>query len=223
MILAVTGLLPLGIGLLLWWSLQRCGTRCTRYQTITTLVLVWLWLNGCGLLNPLYARALTSDQWPDTIRLAGSRPVIVLLGGGTEFTGPRNALDATPAARPKGSAIEKIALVARLYHQARVEGVRPTIIVSGGDPQRHGIAEADDYKPDLIGLGIPADAVIAENRSLNTYQNAAFVRPLIDAGDYDRGHPSWIPTIANFARANENLHEIVGIAQFFVYRAIRRY
>lgn len=274
MILAITGLLPLCIGFLLWWPLRR---RCPAIAPATTAaVLLWFWLNGCGLFNPLYARVLSAEHWPSTARFSTARPVIVLLGGGTEFTGPRRIRvsdagarhdespethpeerpAARPAVRPKGSSIEKIALVARLYHQARDEGRQPTVIISGGDPQHHGIAEADDYKPDLVALGVPADAVIAENRSLNTYQNAAFVRPLVAAGHYDeivlvttathmrrslldfarfnmtaapvaapldRGDATWLPTIANLARATENLHEIVGIAQFFVYRALRRY
>ncbi|MCY0386420.1 YdcF family protein [Robbsia sp. Bb-Pol-6] len=161
------------------------GTRARafarRHLALPSLsAAAWIWLNGTGLTLPLYDRMLHVAQWPATATPPSA--TIVLLGGGTELTGPRGA------PRPQGDAIEKIALTARLYHQASAARA-PTgketgsatvrVIVSGGNPQHHGVTEADNYAPDLIALGVPAASILRERRSLNTYQNAKFVRALL--------------------------------------------
>jgi uncharacterized SAM-binding protein YcdF (DUF218 family) len=54
-------------------------------------------------------------------------------------------------------------------------------LVSGGDPQHHGAAEAAVYGETLRRLGVdPADLVL-EERSANTWQNAQFSKPLLEA------------------------------------------
>ncbi|MGI4856266.1 MAG: YdcF family protein [Janthinobacterium lividum] len=159
------------------------GAFIRRHLAVPSLLAVaWLWLNGTGLAIPLYDRMLHVARWS----AAPARPfsTIVLLGGGTELTGPHNA------PRPQGDSIEKIALSALLYREASAARALPgaasaaqaaplRVIVSGGNPQHHGVTEADNYAPDLVALGVPAAAIIRERRSLNTYQNAKFVRTLL--------------------------------------------
>lgn len=159
----------------------HAGVFCRRHLAVPSLLAVaWLWLNGMGLTVPLYDRMLNVAHWS----AAPTRPftTIVLLGGGTELTGPRNV------PRPQGDSIEKIALTARLYHTASAARAGGTpaspivplrVIVSGGNPQHHGVTEADNYAPDLVALGVPSTAIVRERRSLNTYQNAKFVRALL--------------------------------------------
>jgi uncharacterized SAM-binding protein YcdF (DUF218 family) len=233
--------------------------------------LLWVWLNACGAFNALYMRTLVPAPW--FVRLAATaispaEPLtLVLLGGGTERTGPGRI------PRPAGDSIEKIALTAAIYHQAIISGRAAEVVVSGGDPQKHGVAEADNYTPDLILLGIPANAVVKEVRSLNTIQNARYVaailakrHPPADASratgfsrpagmerqlvlittaihmrrallDFERQglhpiplappvhtlHQGFWPTVLRFDQANAELHELIGIAQFFVYRQLGWY
>jgi uncharacterized SAM-binding protein YcdF (DUF218 family) len=171
------------------------------FRPAFALSALWLWVNACGWLQPVYNDLLDTggsrcvdtaagDAASDTPALrqahfaAGSHPVIIVLGGGTDFTGPNGAL------QPKGDSIEKIAMAGACFARARAEGADPHVIVSGGNPQQHPMAEADVYAPDLLALGIPAADLTRENRSWNTYQNAEFVAPLVKQQEADQAHPA---------------------------------
>lgn len=265
MIVLLSACLPFLIAILaatvfrtLWRPLIRVGGATA---------LVWMWLNACGALNGIYAHLLVPTPWPTRLTSLLIRPdaalSLVLLGGGTELTGPKRQ------PRPAGDSIEKIALTAAIYQQAIDRQHRAQVVVSGGDPQKHGVAEADNYAPDLISLGIPADAIIKENRSLNTIQNARYVAAIL-AGqhasngsssgdpaampgqlilittaihmrrallDFDRQglqplamappihalQRGFWPTVRRMEQADADLHELIGIAQFFVYRKLGWY
>jgi uncharacterized SAM-binding protein YcdF (DUF218 family) len=208
MIIFILMLLPFGFSLILFGAVRvfrlpgrrpaRARTRARSFSrrllTGSALYAVlFFWLNGCGVLPPLYDALLHAQRWPHTWPVApapgaeSSTATIVLLGGGTEYTAsgvPADASDApeAPQLRPKSDAIEKVALVAQLYHTAVASGANaPLVIISGGNPQHHAMAEADNYAPELAKLGVPETRIIRENRSLNTYQNAKYVAPLLVA------------------------------------------
>jgi len=179
------------------WRHGRCGTAALLRPAFA-LGVIWFWVNACGWLQPLYNRTLdahgmtcatptpmaaSGDAATQLHFTAGTHPVIIVLGGGTAFTGPHDAL------QPKSDAIEKIAMAGACYARARAEGAFPRVIVSGGNPQRHPMAEGDVYAPDLISLGIRREDLIVENRSWNTYQNAEYVAPLITRHGADPAHP----------------------------------
>lgn len=76
----------------------------------------------------------------------------------------------------------------RYRHAARLylAGVAPRIVVSGGnvfDPGP-GIESEAFYIRSLLGeWGVPRDAIVIEERSRNTFENAAMTRPILsDAG-----------------------------------------
>ena len=168
------------------------------FRPAFALSALWLGVNACGWLQPVYNHMLDSGgltcadasanrtdaapPLPLAHFAAGSHPVIIVLGGGTDFTGPNHSL------QPKGDSIEKIAMAGACYERARAEGAFPHVIVSGGNPQKHPMAEGDVYAPDLVSLGIPAADLTVENRSWNTYQNAEFVAPLVKRLAADRTH-----------------------------------
>ena len=264
MIVLVSACLPLLLACaaaLLSWSHRR-----SLLKFGSAIALIWVWLNACGALNAVYLRVLVPTPWPIQLASTSIQPkqaiAVILLGGGTKRTGPGQA------PRPAGDSIEKLALTAAIYQQAIAQQDRVEVIVSGGDPQRHGITEADNYAPDLASLGVPPDAIVKENRSFNTLQNARFVaailakqrtvqaapalkantiaaptqlvlittaihmrRSLLDFGRMGL-HPialappvhtlhwGFWPTSLRFAQANANLHELIGIAQFYVYRRL---
>ncbi len=97
---------------------------------------------------------------------------IVLLGGAV--------VPASPAWMPSFHLLEgadRIVYAAQLFHS----GVASRIVVSGGrvDADPVGSTEAEAMKDMLVLLGVPVDAIIAEDRSRNTLDNIAFVHQLV--------------------------------------------
>lgn len=104
-----------------------------------------------------------------------ARNAIVLLGVGTELP----AHGGTP--QPSMLAYGRIVKAAELYRDCKVAGRQCLLLVSGGDSQQHHVAEATVYGAVLRRLGIPAQDLALETRSRNTWQNAQFSRPLLQA------------------------------------------
>jgi uncharacterized SAM-binding protein YcdF (DUF218 family) len=112
--------------------------------------------------------------------------VIILLGGGMVDRVP----DITGSAAPSPLMMGRIFAAVRLYRQLKVP-----VIVSGGRVFKdESIAEARVVKRFLVELGIPATAIIEENRARDTSQNArlttaicrerGFVRPILLTAAY---------------------------------------
>jgi uncharacterized SAM-binding protein YcdF (DUF218 family) len=53
------------------------------------------------------------------------------------------------------------------------------ILVSGGDPAKHLISEAEVMQRELGELGIPAESILLEAKSKNTYENAKFASAML--------------------------------------------
>lgn len=88
---------------------------------------------------------------------------------------------------PKKDLMARIAAKAALYKECRAAGETTCrVIISGGDPQHHGQAEADNYAPYMIAQGVDPADLIRENKSLNTYQNAQNVASIVPHAD-DKG------------------------------------
>ncbi|MGN6228720.1 MAG: YdcF family protein [Dyella sp.] len=100
------------------------------------------------------------------------RNVILLLGAGTV----RNAAG---QAEPPLYGYGRIARAAALYRQCHAAGGDCKVLASGGDPLHNGHSEAAVYGDLLLALGVPASDLILEQRSLSTWQNAQFSRPLL--------------------------------------------
>ena len=75
------------------------------------------------------------------------------------------------------SSADRIWHAARLYHA----GKAPLIIASGGKvwPRRQRQSEADAMRVVLNAFGVPDDAIVTEDRSRNTRQNAMFTADLV--------------------------------------------
>ena len=102
---------------------------------------------------------------------------IVVLGGGI-----------APAAPPERefprlvNGADRVWLAARLYHAK----VAPRIIVSGGgymaDSGNPATTEAAGMRQFLLGLGVPAEAIVDEGSSVNTIENIRNVRAMVGDG-----------------------------------------
>jgi uncharacterized SAM-binding protein YcdF (DUF218 family) len=130
------------------------------------------WTLGAGWLSkPLLHLAQRDFEAPSQPTFA-TRSVIVLMGGGTRRTSAGELV-------PKSDATVRIQVAAELYRACRKAGGACRVIVSGGDPQHNGQAEADNYAPYLLARGVASSDLTRENRSRNTYENAQNVAGIV--------------------------------------------
>lgn len=103
---------------------------------------------------------------------------IVLLGGGTRAVmPPRTFAEVNEAG-------DRMVQAARLYHA----GKAPLIVASGGFIEFFGstIPEAESMQALLELLGVPPEAILVEDRARNTYENALYVRELLEDAEASR-------------------------------------
>ncbi|MCY3946855.1 MAG: YdcF family protein [Anaerolineaceae bacterium] len=125
------------------------------------LVLVSLAILLPALAVILYSRV---DQ-------AAPADVIVLLGAGLE-----------PGDRPSRSMTRRLQQVAELFHR----GLASQVICSGGTGAGRSRSEAAVCGDFLQQQGIPADAILLEEGSRSTEENARFSAALIEARGWQR-------------------------------------
>jgi uncharacterized SAM-binding protein YcdF (DUF218 family) len=146
--------------------------RRTAWSLAAVTVLLFL-LAACG---PLPRWLLAGLQRPYAVAAPqawAARNAIVLLGAGTEV--------AYGGTQPSLLAWGRIAKAAALYRSCKAAGRECLLLVSGGDSQGHHASEAEVYGGVLRRLGVPAADLQLEARSRNTWQNAQFSRPLLEA------------------------------------------
>lgn len=142
------------------------------------LSLVWLFFAGCGPLTSMLLGNLQSGFAPD-VATWGHRNVIILLGAGTVRSG-------SGAIEPSLYANGRILRAAELYRSCKATGGDCKVEVSGGDAMKLKQAEADVYAITLDRLGVPRADLMLESKSMNTFQNAQFSKPLLMAYGADK-------------------------------------
>ncbi|WP_207906794.1 YdcF family protein [Luteibacter rhizovicinus] len=161
------------IGVLFLWRRRRRAAG-----TFFALSVLWTFAVGCGpvadwLLRDLQAgMAQDVDHW-------GQRNVIILLGAGT-LRGDTGAVE------PGMAANGRILRATELYRACKATGAVCRLEVSGGDAAGLKEPEAAVYSRTLERLGVPADDLLLEPRSMNTFQNAQFSAPLLAGLHPDR-------------------------------------
>jgi uncharacterized SAM-binding protein YcdF (DUF218 family) len=210
------------------------------------------WALGAGWLGkPLLHLAQTGFESPSAsqnVRFA-SRTTFVLLGGGTTYDDNNQLV-------PRRDAFTRVVATADLYRECRRAGGVCRVIVSGGNPEHHEQAEADNYAPFLFARGVDASDVLLENESVNTYENARNVARLLGpkrdgsfvlitsayhmrrslaafsafgmkaqpfVSNVRLPHVSLFPRRRGFVDSETALHEMVGLARFYVYRLVGLY
>ena len=146
-----------------------------RRRAVALVCVVLFWALGAGWLSApllhLAQRGFEEKSTPQDVHFA-SRTTFILLGGGTRYDGDKRLV-------PKRDAFTRIVVTAELYRECRRAGGACRVIVSGGNPQHHEQAEADNYAPFLLARGVSASDIVLENESLNTYQNARNVASIV--------------------------------------------
>ena len=132
----------------------------------------------------------------------GPYAAILLLGGGITPATPGNQ---TPANAHE--AFDRIIYAAQLYHR----GLAPQIIVSGGtslrDTYPQAETEADAMKNALILMGVPENAILKEDQSLNTRQNMAYSADLLQQRHL-AGRLALVTTATHIPRATHNAQKV---------------
>jgi uncharacterized SAM-binding protein YcdF (DUF218 family) len=140
------------------------------------LALVLLFGIGCGPIPSYLLGNLQSGYSAAVAIREAPRSAIILLGNGTEQVASSPAsVEIAPLAY--GRVIKTL----ELYQACKRNGGGCTIVVTGGDPQHHGASEAAVYSARLRLLGVDSADILAEGRSLNTWQNAQYTAELLKA------------------------------------------
>lgn len=163
-LLVVLCLLGLVFGRLRW---RRCQ------WTFHGLALALFLAAGCGPLPALLLKWLQAPYVTRPTITWAQRNAIVLLGAGTTHVMGTRQIEPTIFAN--GRVIEAYVL----YRACRQGGNDCKVIVSGGDPYRNGVTEAAAYGQVLLSMGVNDADLLLESRSMNTWQNAQFVQPIL--------------------------------------------
>jgi uncharacterized SAM-binding protein YcdF (DUF218 family) len=156
--------------LLIVW-LYRLRWRKTAHTLLIVGLLVFFGI-GCGALPRLLSDGLQAGYDVDPAVAWAPRNAIVVLGAGT-------AVEEGHALQPSYFVNGRLLRAAQLYEACKAAGKECRLVVSGGDSQSHGEAEATVYGRAFTALGIPAADMSIESRSMSTWQNAQFSRPIL--------------------------------------------
>jgi uncharacterized SAM-binding protein YcdF (DUF218 family) len=164
-------LLAAGSFALLKWRKTTAATitvALIAYEGVGSGLVPWLILEG------LQSRSVAKDNptW-------GQRNVIIVLGDGTV------RLPGQSTVRPSILAYSRIVEATRLYFLAKNSKHECTIVISGGDASGTGITEADDYRAEMVQLGVAESDILLERRSMNTFQNAEFSEAMLRERQFD--------------------------------------
>ncbi|WP_367714817.1 YdcF family protein [Nitratireductor sp. GISD-1A_MAKvit] len=147
---------------------RRLAIGAGSLALLTLFLSAWTTL-GALVLGPLEDRFHKPDPLPGAIH------GVVVLGGGLE--GSINMARGGHELNASGDRFVEAAILARRFPQAK-------ILISGGQGAVFLAGEGDaDTAPRLLeALGVDQERLILENRSRDTYENAAFSKRLVKPG-----------------------------------------
>lgn len=166
--LGILFVLLLAAALLYRLRWRRCG------HVMVGITLVLFFAVGCGAVPRWLIRSLQSPYDVEPTIAWAPRNAIVLLGGGTVVAGDEPL-------QPSYFADGRVLRAAQLYNECKATGNECRVLITGGDSQDHGQAESVVYARALRKLGVPQADLLLETRSMTTWQNAQFSRPLLAA------------------------------------------
>jgi uncharacterized SAM-binding protein YcdF (DUF218 family) len=161
--------------LALWLGVQG---RVRAALSLGSVALLWLVLAATPVVSYAIRGSLESRYPPVAPSALPVADAIVVLGGGVR---PPEAVGFGP--NLSGGA-DRYWHAARLYHAGRA----PVIVVSGGfgGLSRAIESEARSSATFLRDLGVPADAIVLEDTSRDTRENAGLTRRVLEQRGYRR-------------------------------------
>lgn len=169
-------LLPPGIFIIIWMVVGYIALRKKhRWSGIGAIcIAALLWMVSISPFADFMMSGLESGlAIPD--RLEGD--VIIVLGGSVYDASP----DLSGTGAPGPDTMQRMVTGARLQRRLGVP-----IIISGGKVYKTSGSIANVTQRFLIDLGIPSQAVILENRSRDTYENALYCKAICDQKGFAR-------------------------------------
>ena len=140
--------------------------------TLLFLTVALLWVSSTSAFSSYLIASLERQYLPIPVSKSPKADAIVILGGGVGAAEPpRIEVDLTDAS-------DRILHAARLYKA----GKAPLIIATGGANAWLGTKTPEAFTMDklLREWGIPENAIVTEQKSLNTYQNAINTKGLLN-------------------------------------------
>lgn len=170
---------PLSLGLLLLLGAGLASSLEWRISpAIFGLGLLVLWMPSTPLFSDWVQGTLESRHPPAPVKEAPTAGAIVILGG------------SVGAPRPPRVYPDLHESADRVWHAARLHRADKAslIIASGGTPpwKDQRFREAPVMQRLLTSWGVPADSVVLESSSANTYENATHVAEIVDERKFDR-------------------------------------
>lgn len=144
---------------------RKCSMTAAGIAFLVLALSVWSSL-GPVMLGPLEDRIVRPEPAPETVT------GIIMLGGGME--GAINLKRGGYELNSGGDRLVETAVLARRYPDARV-------VLSGGNGSLvlEGEGDADSAPRLLQALGVASERLVLENKSRDTFENAAFSRDLV--------------------------------------------
>jgi uncharacterized SAM-binding protein YcdF (DUF218 family) len=154
------------IGLFLAWSFFTKKERRKKTLRIVSLVLFIVFT------NPFFFNVCVRAWQPEPVQLHGKSYSAAILLGGVMMSDRQKRSYFGPDA-------DRFIQTTMLYHS----GIVKYIVVSGGSGSllKKYPLEGDQLKEQLLTQGIPDSAIICENQSRNTYENAVFTKRILDS------------------------------------------
>jgi len=165
--LVIAAVSPLGTALVLGVLAWLSGLFGNRRLALALggAALVWLWVWSLPVPSNWLRGHLEAAYPVVPLHAVPSASALVVLGGGIS---PPQRPDDPP---DLGAAADRIWYAARLYHA----GKAPLLVLSGGgDPAVSLTSEAAAMRGLLSALGVPERAMVLEEQSRNTRENARF-------------------------------------------------
>ena len=161
---------PLSIAVLTMIVVAAFGGVEPRARRALAAAALLLWLAGSGFVAEPLARSLERRMLPEGE--LGSAQAIVVLGGAAEpALPPRTAVEL-------GEGGDRLLYAVRLWRA----GKAPLVVACAGraDPSLTAEPEASDMAEILRFLGVPAEAILEERASRNTWENALEAHRLLE-------------------------------------------
>lgn len=163
--IAIAGLLLIGL------NRRKLGA------VAVTAAVFWLWVWSLPIISDMLSASLEGRYLQMSAEDLPPADALVLLGGGVR-PGPPN----WPYSDLNEGA-DRIWHAARLYHA----GKAPVVIASGGSFAWQGerISEAEAMLGILLDLGVPSAAIMLEEQSRSTRENALYIAKLLQGQELE--------------------------------------
>jgi len=173
----------------------------TMPKLIVTITILF-YIISIPLTSNLLTHSLEYKYLPPN-KLDGD--VVVVLGSGATLSSP----DLSGSGNLSGSAANRLLAAARINKKTGLP-----IIFTGGQVFKTSGNEAEIAKRQLLDLGLSENAVIMENKSLNTTENANFTKVLLTKYNYTK--PILLTSAFHMYRAVINFNN-AGIKNLEIY------